>query len=109
MTSKLFEKVRAAFECVQQMKIADRAAASMGVSVLGRQYDGRPIKPFRYARCGKTNDSSMPILSRNDDKVLPVNILRFKDRQLRDLLLHQLTLAIAAVEKLSETARFLCI
>src|SRR4029078_12873208 len=49
----------------------------------------------------------MPVIARNDDKVLFADILGLVKRQLGDLLLHLLAFAIAAVEKLRQSLGFL--
>src|SRR5215470_13683694 len=100
MPAELFEKLRAAFESIQKMKIADASGTSVGHAVFDRENDCRSIELLGQPRCCQADHALVPSITRDNDEALAIEIFASEQRKFGNLLLHLLTLTISAVESI---------
>src|SRR5215203_3301624 len=80
------------------MIVCDASCAAVGIAVLNRKNDRRSVQALRDSRGCQTDHPPMPALACNDYKLSCAKLFGFEKRELGDLLLNLLTLAVPAVE-----------
>ncbi len=100
MPAKAREQIRAAFDCMQQLKAIDRSPRPVSHPLLNAHHDRRLRRPLHHARGKNTDDPAMPAIAIDHQQSIGAQLSIFSEPLFNHRQRERLSLAPLPVEPL---------